>query len=159
MPLLVLTNSIASRKNTTQAARILVDSSSSCTTENRGNAQASRSFWLRLPARSGWQRQRSSRPSGTTSGLYGSSLSPARGIRLGLLEGMDRRCGHACARWDELLVLFLVSRTVRFACSICRQTEVLLLGDSHQIHALLCEEILAHRPMLPAVHAHLPRQG
>merc|ERR1719330_816275 len=133
MPLLVLTNSIASRKNTTQAARILVDSSSSCTTENRGNAQASRSFWLRLPARSGWQRQRSSRPSGTTSGLHRSSLSPARGIRLGLLEGMDRRCGHAGARRDELLIFLLVSRTICFTCAISRETEVLLLGEYLQI--------------------------
>merc|ERR1719400_1978443 len=43
----------------------------------------------------------------TTQG-HRACLSPARGIRLGLLEGMDRRCGHTFAIRDVLLVLYCV---------------------------------------------------
>merc|ERR1712109_195286 len=69
-------------------------------------------------------------------------LSPARSIRLGLLEGMNRRGGHTLAIRDVLLVLLLPHWTIRFACPIGRQAEVFLLGHAQQIHALLCEEIL-----------------
>merc|ERR1712117_260679 len=76
---------------------------------------------------------------------------------------MNGRGGDTGAIRDVLLVLLLSSGAVRGTRTIGCEPEVLLLGYPHQIHALLCEEILSHRilshrPILPAMHSNLPRQ-
>merc|ERR1712050_190693 len=74
-----------------------------------------------------------------------------------LLVWVHRRSLHSAIR-VPLLVLLLVSWSLRFACPISGDIEGLDLVDTVRAHADLGEEVLTHGTVLAILDAHLPVQ-